>query len=987
MLSNVLGFRGYDWVRLTLLALAYAMMARLLLIFSTANGNVTILWAPGGLALALLLVWGRRFWPGIFLGAWFAGLLAGDSYLLSGLIAIGNTLESLIAARLLQGSMFFNHALEHPRDFLLLFLAGCAAALVSALIGPFSLWAVGYLTDASLASSILRWWQADLLGIVLGAPVFLLWRNPPLDWLGKSRFLEALAFFGAAFLIGQIAFLDWFHGQLPFLVQEHLLVLLVVIAAVRFQRHGVLLMTVMTTIQALLGAKQGIGLFGTDFNDTQLQNFWFFELVLTVTGLALALTLRAQDRVTEQLRISDARYEASQRYGHICVWENDLLNDKQYWSSTAAQLLGFPEVEEPDWQAFLSMVVPEDRSRIIEAHHAHIERGEPYLVEYRLATVDKGVRWFCSIGQAEFGADGKALRMMGICQDITERKKNEESLELAMLAFNTSSESIMVTDADGIIVAVNPAFTTTTGFSAEEAIGKTPKILSSNCHDQAFYQAMWAEINRSGAWKGEIYNRRKDGEILVELLSINTVFNRDGQPWRRVGVFSDITDKKATEEVMWRHANIDSLTGLPNRRMFYERLGQEIKKTHRSGSRMALFFLDLDRFKEVNDTLGHGRGDLLLAQAAQRLQASVRETDTVARLGGDEFMVIIGDLDAVESLDRIAQAILEQLSQSYALNDETAYVSVSIGITVYPNDGKDIEQLIKNADQAMYAAKSQGRNRFCYFTQTMQLAADQRLQLSNDLREALADRQFAVYYQPIVELASGRVRKAEALIRWSHPKRGMVSPAQFIPIAEDTGLIHAIGDWVFQDAVKRLQSWRRSFDPQFQISVNKSPVQFRDVNVCGNGWTEQLRRVGLPGDGIVVEITEGLLLDALSSTRQKLLDFRDAGINVAIDDFGTGYSALAYLNKFDIDYLKIDQSFIRRLAQESNDLALCEAMVMMAHKLGLKVIAEGVETDEQRRLLIAIGCDFAQGYFFAKPLPVDQFEQFLNEALASDCGM
>jgi EAL domain-containing protein (putative c-di-GMP-specific phosphodiesterase class I) len=373
-------------------------------------------------------------------------------------------------------------------------------------------------------------------------------------------------------------------------------------------------------------------------------------------------------------------------------------------------------------------------------------------------------------------------------------------------------------------------------------------------------------------------------------------------------------------------------------------------------------------------------GDVLLKEAAHRLSGCVRETDTVARLGGDEFTIILNELDDLSTIERVASSILSKLAEPFHLGSKIAYVSASIGVTLYPEDATSIEALLKNADQAMYAAKNKGRNRYSYFTPTMQLAAQTRMQITNDLREALIGNQFWIAFQPIVELGNGKICKAEALIRWQHPQRGLISPADFIPIAEDTGLIVDIGEWVFREVTKQVSIWRKSYHPEFQISINKSPVQFRDENSAYINWPDQLQQLGLPGQSIVVEITEGMLMDASDAINNKLLVFRDAGIQVSLDDFGTGYSSLSYLKKFDIDYLKIDQSFTRNLTPDSEDMALCEAIIVMAHKLDMKVIAEGVETLEQRDLLIAAGCDYGQGYFFSKPISANEFEALLQKA-------
>lgn len=437
---------------------------------------------------------------------------------------------------------------------------------------------------------------------------------------------------------------------------------------------------------------------------------------------------------------------------------------------------------------------------------------------------------------------------------------------------------------------------------------------------------------------------------------------------------------KQSKELLWKRANFDALTGLPNREMLRDRLSQEMKKSERSGLPIAVLLLDLDQFKEVNDTLGHEMGNLLLCEAARRIVSCVRKSDTVARMGGDEFMILLPLLTDSNHVDIIAQKIIRRLAEVFNLNDEVVYISASIGITFYPTDTVLIDELMKNADQAMYAAKDAGRNRFSHFTASLQEAAQKRLRLTNDLHSALKENQFLVYFQPIVELATGKVHKAEALIRWLHPIRGMVSPFDFIPLAEKTRLIIDIGAWVRQESIIWCRRWNDLTPGGFQISINKSPVEFMDENDGGSvqSFIDDFQGGSLQGKNFVFEITEGLLLNADQRINNKLNALRDAGIQVSIDDFGTGYSSLSYLKKFDIDYLKIDQSFVRNLQADSDDMALCEAIIVMAHKLGLKVIAEGVETELQRDLLRAVHCDYAQGYLYSRPIPPEDFEAWLK---------
>jgi len=570
-----------------------------------------------------------------------------------------------------------------------------------------------------------------------------------------------------------------------------------------------------------------------------------------------------------------------------------------------------------------------------------------------------------------------AANLIGIA---IERIRAEEELHLASSIYTNSAEAVMVSDANNRIVALNPAFTRITGYTLQEVRGESPSILRSARHGAGFYRSMWQEITQRGFWQGEIWNRRKNGETFPEWLTINVIHNDEGGIQRYVAMGSDITHKVRSDELIWRQANYDFLTNLPNRYMFQDRLDQEVRKSQRQNSLLALVFIDLDHFKDVNDTLGHTIGDQLLIQAAERITRCVRNSDTVARMGGDEFTVILPELTGTIDGEKVAEQIVSVLAAPYVISDETIYAQASIGITFCPDDASEVDQLISNADQAMYASKTAGRNRLSYFTRSLHDEAQKRLKLLNDLRKAVENRQFELYFQPIIDLATSHIRKAEALIRWNHPERGMISPAEFIPLAEESGLIVSIGDWVFREAAAQAKRWCDIFNTGLQISVNMSPMQFQSDALNISDWLAYLRALGLEEKHLSVEITEGLLLNASNDVKDKLLQFRDAGIQVAIDDFGVGYSALSYLKRFDIDYLKIDQSFIRNLETDPNDLVLSEAIVIMAHKLGLKVIAEGVETEAQRRLLVEIGCDHGQGFLFSRPLPAKEFEGFLTRS-------
>lgn len=625
--------------------------------------------------------------------------------------------------------------------------------------------------------------------------------------------------------------------------------------------------------------------------------------------------------------------------------------------------------------------------------------SHPYWEDYKELAAEAGVASCWS--EPVISASGEVLGTFGIYRQVPglpddqeialiksaanlvgiaiERQRAEKELHLASSIYSHSAEAVLVTDADNKIVALNPAFTRITGYTLDDVRGKDPSVLRSDRHDEDFYRGIWRDIHEHGGWQGEIWNRRKNGESFPAWLTINVVRNEKDEIQRYVALSSDISNKIRSDELIWRQANYDFLTDLPNRHMFQDRLEQELRKARRHKSMLALLFVDLDRFKDVNDTLGHTSGDQLLINAAERISGCLRESDTVARMGGDEFTVILPDIGSSADAEKVGSHIITALAEPYVINDQTLYLSASIGITFYPEDSTEADQLLRNADQAMYAAKHAGRNCLRYFTKSLHDSAQNRLTLINDMRGAIGKQQFELHFQPIVDLVTGRVVKAEALIRWHHPDRGLISPADFIPLAEETGLIVDIGEWAFREAATWTKRWNDRFDNDLQISVNTSPIQFQSDAFNVPAWLAYLQTLGLDQKYLSIEITEGLLMNAGEAVTDKLLGFRDAGVQVAIDDFGVGYSALSYLKRFDIDYLKIDQSFIRNLGTAENDLVLSEAIVVMAHKLGLKVIAEGVETEVHRRLLLDIGCDYGQGYLFSRPLPPEAFEGFLGE--------
>jgi len=565
-----------------------------------------------------------------------------------------------------------------------------------------------------------------------------------------------------------------------------------------------------------------------------------------------------------------------------------------------------------------------------------------------------------------------------VLRDISQKRINEKALHLASLVYSNSSEGMAITDPNGIIYDVNPAFCKTTQYSKEEVIGKTSHILSSGKHPKEFYQLMWAELRSTGRWQGEIINRKKNGDIYTEWLKIDTVYDDKKIPTRRVAIFTDLTDKKQADETIWRRTHFDHLTDLPNRLELKERLNQRFNAIQNEDNNLVVMLLDIDRFKDINDTLGHHYGDNLLKLVSQRIVHSAKNAEFVARIGGDEFVIVFNHIKSTRHINQIASNILQSLSSGLMLENEEIFISASMGIACAPSDGQSTEQLLKAADQAMYKAKSNGRNGFEFFSADMRIRAQARMQLLKDLRSAIDLHQFELFYQPIVALNDLHIHKAEGLIRWHHPVNGLVSPDSFIPLAEETRQINVLGQFVFAQAIQTLTEIKAASGQQFQISVNVSPVQLSTADSGIDDWCDMLAAAQLPASSIVAEITEGLMVNPEALTQSRLKRLVQSGMELALDDFGTGYSSLAYLQEMDTDYLKIDKRFVDNIKADSQELALCEAIIVMAHQLGLKVIAEGIETPLQMELLLKAGCDYGQGYLFAKPMPKKEFMTLLS---------
>ena len=574
--------------------------------------------------------------------------------------------------------------------------------------------------------------------------------------------------------------------------------------------------------------------------------------------------------------------------------------------------------------------------------------------------------------------DKQRIHTVCVFRDLSKRESMMKIMRMASTVLHHQEEGFFLTDHQGIIQYVNPAFTSITGYQPEEVIGRNPNLLQSGWHCGDFYKNMWHSIITEGRWEGEVWNKRKDGEIFPQHLRIRTIRNEAGEVDHYCALFNDITKHKQNQEQLHHQTYHDALTGLPNRLLFMDRLGLSIQTAQRLDMRIAVMFIDLDRFKLINDTLGHQQGDQLLKEVAKRLYEIVGEQDIVSRMGGDEFTVILQDVEQIEDAAKVAEQILQSFADApFQLVGQEYFLSPSIGIAIYPEDGTEIEELIRNADTAMYRAKEHSNN-YQLYTSAMNAQAQQRLALENDMRKALEREEFVVYYQPKVHIASGRVIGMEALVRWQHPTRGLVPPIQFIPLAEETGLIVPLGEWVLRTACEQTQAWiKRGFAPM-RLSVNLSARQFQQHNLPAvvDGILKETR---LPAQYLELEITESITMHDVNQAIATMHDLKQLGIHISIDDFGTGYSSLNYLRMFPIQTLKIDKSFVHDISDDPDEAAIASSIIAMAHSLKLNVIAEGVETEEQLEFLRERNCDEMQGYLFSGPVQASDFEKLLKD--------
>ena len=983
--------------RVVLVAAAYYCVAKLGLSLGSLPGNVAPVWPPTGLALAALMIFGLRLWPAVTLGALLVNGLSAVPLAAAFGMATGNTLEALLGAYLLR-RLAHGRSLERVGDVVALAVLGAGAAtVVSATFGVASLYLGGVVSADAVWGTWRVWWVGDALGNLVVAPVLLILARGQVRVGSWRRTVEFLVGFAALVGVTDFALQDRF--SYPYLIFPF-----VVWAAVRFSQMGAVSATLVVSIVAIARTTQGVGPFVQSSAADALWTLDTFLAVVAATGLVLAavvterahaevalgdansgLDARVQERTADLTEERMALAEA-QRVAGLGSWEWDIIADEVSWSEELYRLYGLdPAGFEASYEGFVARVHPEDRPMVEAAVAAAYTTGKPFDFEHRLVWPDGTVRWVHGSGQVVTDASGTPVRMRGTAQDITNRRQAETKFEALLEA---APDAIVVVDAQGIIRLINRQTEAMFGYERAELLGQPLETLlpqRMRDHHPGLRQGYFADprVRPMGAGV-ELAACRRDGTEFPVDISLSPLETEAGVLVS--AAIRDATDRKQAEAALAHQALHDGLTDLPNRTLLQDRLSLALARSQRSGAAVAVMFLDIDRFKVINDSRGHTAGDQLLQEIAARLRATIRPADTVARFGGDEFVIVTETNPLSDSVTGLSQRIATALRTPVRVDDTDLVVTLSMGVAVAGPDD-NAESLLRDADAAMYQAKDQGRDRCVVFDATMRTQANRRLDSEHALRRAIDRDELSVYYQPIVELTSSQVVGVEALARWHDPERGLIMPDEFIPVAEETGLIGALGATVLHQACRDAATWqhRRPNASPLSVSVNLSARQLLAPglpNIVGDA----LAASGLDAGLLCLEITESVFLDDAVSSAQALMALKALGVRIGVDDFGTGYSSLGYLKRFPVDTLKIDKSFVDGLGDtdyKRGDHAIVASVIDLAHALGLTTVAEGVETQEQLDHLRALGCEQAQGYLLSRPLPASETAAWINASEAT----
>ena len=971
--------------RFLLVLMAYVAAGRIGMVFTYVPVNASLIWLPTGIAVAALVRWGPMMTAAIYLGAMLLELSVGTHLGRASTFAIGITLAPCVTYFILKRQQFSPY-FSHRKDVIWFSIASALGMTFSATVGSLLLWNQGIIASPKLVW--MSWWAGDTVGVLLAAPLLL--SSSPANFAKLTSKPKELGIF--ALIFGSAHWFIFFSPQNQ-LQLTFIGMAIMIWAALRFGITGVSFTVLASSLIAAWITFHAQGPFTSSDPNTNLLLLWLYMITLAIASLLITALQNERQSAANELKDAFERINkvASRLPGLVVQYRirPDRSSSVPYASNAIFNMFEIsPEDVRHDARPLFARIDASD----IETGKEHFRQAAnelaPWQKEFRLRRKDGKVRWLYIDALPEAEADGGMLWHCFIT-DITERKQSEQDLRIAAITFE-SQEGIFVADGQWRILRLNHAFSRITGFATDELLGEPVLRLTTKLQDLAFFDTIDAALNQHKFWQGELWSKRKNGEIYPQMITLTAITDSNGDVSNYIGSFTDISRHKGYEEEIRNLAFYDPLTQLPNRRLLMDRLQHLISKNARNDNHSAILFIDLDNFKTLNDTRGHDAGDLLLIEAASRLQTCVRDSDTVARLGGDEFVVILEELsdireEAIRQADRVGEKIRLLLNQPYQMLDFEHHGSGSIGVCLFQGDDNTVKDLFKRADTAMYEAKTSGRNAVKFFDPAMQAVLVVRMMLESNLRVALALEQFQLYYQVQVN-SDGKLIGAEALLRWIHPDRGFIPPAEFIPLAEETGLIVPIGLWVMNTACAQLKKWEAHVDTRhLSLAVNVSAKQFKQADfvdsISGIVHLHQIDPTRLK-----IELTESTILDNVDDTTEKMHQLKKLGIAFSMDDFGTGYSSLAYLQRLPLNQLKIDQSFVRDLSDDENDATIVRAIISLGINLGLNVIAEGVETAEQRSFLIEHNCFAFQGYLFSKPVPIEGLQALFAQPASSRIG-